>query len=308
MTYEPSTFGKVAVLMGGLSAEREISLLSGNAVLNALLRKKVDAFAIDVGHDICSQLLSHKIDRIFNVLHGPGGEDGTIQGLLELLEIPYTGSAVLSSALTMDKVRTKWIWNALGFPTPDFMLISHQTSVEEVSSRLDFPFIIKPVCQGSTLGITKVTNAKQFQEAKELAFTFDAQVMAEKWIDGQELTVGILGQEPLPIVRIVAPLGNYDYEAKYFTNETQYFCPSHLDSDLEEHLKNLSYRAYDVLACRHWGRVDLMLDHNNQPWLLEVNTIPGMTDHSLVPKAAQALGINFDDLIIRILTMTLSGI
>lgn len=306
MKKEVAKFGRVAVLLGGLSSEREISLMSGQAVLEALLRQGVDAFALDVDEHIAKRLLSEKIDRVFNVLHGPGGEDGLIQGLLESLRLPYTGSGIAASALTIDKIQTKLIWKALGFPTLDFIKLDSGISPERVVERLGFPLAIKPVYQGSTLGISKVHDIPQFEQACLHASRFDSHIIAEPWIEGKELTVGILGNRPLPVIHIESPSGFYDYEAKYFSDETLYHCPSGLEPLFEKKVQELCYKAYEVLGCRHWGRVDLMMDHNEQLWLLEVNTIPGMTTHSLVPKAAMQIGIDFDELVMQILTMTLT--
>lgn len=304
----PKLFGKVAVLMGGFSAEREVSLMSGQAVLQALLRQGIDAFAIDVTPNIIEQLRAQPIDRVFNILHGPFGEDGTLQGILDTLKIPYTGSGVMASALAMDKIRTKLIWRGLGIPVPDYMPINKETLVEEVIAKFGFPFAVKPVHEGSTFGITKVTQAEQFDFAKKHAFSFDSKVIVEPWIQGKELTVSILDKKALPIIHIESPTGLYDYEAKYFSDETLYHCPSGLDTHLEKKIQALSLDAFESLGCKDWGRVDLILDDHQNIWFLEINTIPGMTDHSLVPKAAKQLGISFDELVVRILSMTLMDI
>ena len=301
---DPHKFGKVAVLMGGLSSEREISLISGSAVVSALQGLQFDVHAIDVGNDIVQRLLEGKYDRAFIALHGPGGEDGVIQGMLETLKIPYTGSAVAASALAMDKQRSKWLWQALHIPTPPFMLVDETTKVEDVLKKLQLPLAVKPVSQGSTLGVTKVVSKDQFAKAVVLARTYEERVMVEPWIEGRELTVGILDNQALPSIRIVPP-EFYDYEAKYFSDLTEYHCPSGLSPEEETKLQELALAAYRSIGCRHWGRVDMMQDKEGQFWLLEVNTIPGLTDHSLVPKAAKSIGISFPELLVRILAQTL---
>lgn len=304
MNYNSRDFGRVAVLMGGLSAEREVSLMSGTAVLNALLAKGVDAFAIDVGLDICQRLSNEKIDRVFNILHGPGGEDGCIQGVLETLNIPYTGSGVLASALAMDKIVTKQIWRSLNLPTLDFLVYEPTMTYDEIIARLGLPIAVKPVHQGSTLGVSKVERIEHMAKAIEKALSFKDTVMIEPWIDGKELTVSVVGKKTLPIVHIESAQGFYDYEAKYFSEETKYHCPSDLPVSLEEDIKKTSLEAYKALGCRHWGRIDLILDQNQQYWLLEANTVPGMTSHSLVPTAARSVGIDFETLVLEILAMT----
>lgn len=305
MQVDPKIFGKVGVLMGGLSAERDISLMSGKAVLAALLMQGIDAHAVDVDHEIGAKLQSEKYDRVFIALHGPGGEDGVIQGMLETLAIPYTGSGVAASALAMDKQRSKWIWQGVGIATLPFMIVDKNTQPAAILNKIALPWVVKPVSLGSTLGVTKVTTLEQFLPAVDLALSYDQRVMVEHWVEGKELTVGILEAQALPVVWIEAPQGFYDYEAKYFSNATQYHCPSGLQSAEEAKVQALALNAYQALGCRHWGRVDLMQDQQGQYWVLEVNTIPGLTDHSLVPKAAKVCGIDFAALTIKILAQTL---
>ena len=295
------SFGKVAVLMGGLSAEREVSLKSGAAVLAALTRRSVDAHDVDVGADIVSVLQAGKFDRAFIALHGRGGEDGVIQGVLETLAIPYTGSGVLGSALSMDKARTKFLWQATGAPTPDFVLLNAESSWKDISARLGLPLAVKPVHEGSSIGATRVEAVEEMEAAWRAAAEFDDMVMAEPWIKGGEYTVAILNGVALPVIRLETPRSFYDYEAKYAANDTQYHCPCGLDIETETYLQKLALDAFTVLAAEAWGRVDLMLDDKGQAWLLENNTVPGLTDHSLVPMAAAAAGIEFDELVWQIL-------
>jgi D-alanine-D-alanine ligase len=304
MSSNKTKFGKVAVLMGGLSSEREISLMSGKAVHAALLQQGIDAHAVDVGHDICQQLIAGQYDRAWIALHGPGGEDGVIQGVLETLQIPYTGSDVAASSLAMDKQRTKWLLQGIGLPTPRFVIADKNISAESVSQHFSLPWAVKPNSQGSTLGITRVNDVADFKKALDLAFTYDQHVIIEPWIIGKELTVGILDQQALPVIHIEAQTNFYDYEAKYFSDETLYHCPSNLSVEIEKKAQQIALQAYQAVGCRHWGRVDLILDQQNQVWVLEVNTIPGMTDHSLVPKAAKQIGINFNELVVKILEKT----
>ncbi|MFY9317411.1 MAG: D-alanine--D-alanine ligase [Burkholderiales bacterium] len=295
-------FGKVAVLMGGKSAEREISLMSGNGVLQALRRKGVDAHAFDPAErDLC-ELKREGYARCFIALHGRGGEDGTVQGALEMLGIPYTGSGVMGSAIAMDKWRTKMIWIASGIPTPRFRILNEKENWESVANELGLPLIVKPANEGSTLGLTRVTEAGQLPIAYTLAArTFHDLALAEQFIDGPEYTASIVGDAALPLIRIEAPQGNYDYQNKYFTDDTKYICPCGLPAATEDSLKALALRAFELAGCTGWGRVDLMLDGTGAPWLLEVNTSPGMTGHSLVPMAAKAVGIGYEDLCVKIL-------
>jgi len=297
----PEELGKVAVLMGGLSAEREVSLKSGNAVLGALQARKVDAHGIDVGEDIIQVLLNGQFDRVFIALHGRGGEDGVMQGVLETLQIPYTGSGVLGSALSMDKIKSKRVWHAASLPTPIFALLDEHTHWGGVAAELGLPIAVKPAREGSSIGTTCVKNAADLEAAWRVAHEFDDVVMAEPWIKGAEYTVAILAGTALPMIRLETPREFYDYQAKYEANDTQYHCPSGLDEATEKRLQTLALRAFNELGARGWGRVDVMMGENGHPWLLENNTVPGMTDHSLVPMAARQAGIEFDELVWRIL-------
>lgn len=294
-------FGKVAVLMGGRSAEREISLLSGNAVLGALRERGVDAHAFDPKERDVSDLRLENFNRAFVALHGRYGEDGTVQGALELLGIPYTGSGVMASALAMDKWRTKLMWQAVGIPVPKDVLLNETSNWNAVARTLGLPLIVKPVHEGSTIGLTKVRSAKELPEAYELAARHDRMVLAEEFIDGQELTASILGDTALPLIRIEAPQGNYDYQNKYFSDETKYHCPAGIRADAEHVIKKVALQAFQVLGCEGWGRADLILRADNTYSFLEMNTSPGMTGHSLVPMAARQAGLAFPDLVARIL-------
>ena len=294
-------YGKVAVLMGGTSAEREISLKTGQAVHEALLRKGVDAHTIDVGKSVVDLLVAGSFDRAFIALHGRGGEDGVMQGMLETLGIPYTGSGVLGSALAMDKTRSKCLWQQAGLLTPEFVEIDDEKDLALAEKEVGFPMMIKPVQEGSSCGATKVTDSSRLHEAWSEAYKFDARVMAERWVEGTEYTVGILGRQTLAAIRLETPREFYDYEAKYMDSMTQYICPCGLKEEQEAELAAISLRAFELVDARGWGRVDLMQDNSGKNWLIEVNTIPGMTDHSLVPMAARQAGIEFDDLVIRIL-------
>jgi D-alanine-D-alanine ligase len=293
---------KVAVLMGGKSAEREISLMSGEGVLRALRARGVDAHAFDPKERDLSELRRDGYLRCFIALHGRGGEDGTLQGALEMMGIPYTGSGVLGSALALDKWRTKMVWLANGLPTPRHRILAEDDDWEAVAGDLGLPLIVKPVNEGSTLGLTKVGAATQLPAAYALAARqYRDIVLAESFVDGPEYTAGILGDRVLPLIRIEAPQGNYDYHHKYFSDDTRYLCPCGLPAKQEAALADLSLRAFRLLDCSGWGRVDLMLDASGAPWLLEVNTSPGMTDHSLVPMAARAAGMSYEDLCVKIL-------
>lgn len=303
--YSARDFGKVAVLMGGTSAEREVSLVTGNNILQALLKHGVDAHAIDVGPDTVSQLQGLKPDRAFIALHGPRGEDGVIQGLLEYLHIPYTGSDVAASSLTMDKARTKWVWQANNLPTPPFIVTEEIEDAATLIERFRFPLCVKPVNEGSSVGISKVETEDQLLLACENAKQYEQQFIVEPWIEGREYTIGILGNHALPVIEIRTPRLFYDYEAKYIADSTQYLCPCDLPQEQERILQTYALKAFEVTGCRHWGRVDALADKEGNFWLLEINTIPGMTDHSLVPKAAKVLGISFDDLVMQILAYTL---
>ena len=302
---DPKAFGRVAVLMGGRSAEREISLKSGRAVHAALLQRGVDAHAVDAGEDVWQQL-DQGFDRVFIILHGRGGEDGMIQGALEILGLPYTGSGVLGSALGMDKLRSKWLWQALGLAVPEFVVIDDESHPDELIARLGLPLMIKPSREGSSLGVSKVTDAAQLPAALAAARELDDCVIAERFIQGGEYTCAILGHQALPMIRIETPRAFYDYQAKYFATDTRYLCPCGLDQAQEAELQRLALRAFQALGCYGWGRVDFMVDSAGRPWLIEVNTVPGMTDHSLVPMAARQAGLSFDDLVWRILEETLN--
>ena len=306
---DPAAFGKVAVLMGGLSAEREVSLKSGAAVLESLQRQGVDAHGVDVGRDIASVLLEGEFDCAFIALHGRRGEDGVMQGLLETLNIPFTGSGVLGSALSMDKVRSKQVWLSAGLPTPKFVQLHEATDWNAVVADLGLPLAVKPVHEGSSLGAARVENAAGLEPAWREAVAFDAAVMAEPWIMGEEYTVGILADEALPVIRLETPREFYDYQAKYKADDTRYHCPAGLDAETEKAMQTLALQAFNALGATGWGRIDLMLDADGKPWLLENNTVPGLTDHSLVPMAAKAAGIEFDELVLRILSATsVSGV
>ena len=294
--------GKVAVLMGGKSAEREISLMSGAGVLKALRAKQVDAHAFDPAERDLAELKREGFKRCFIALHGRGGEDGTVQGALEVMGIPYTGSGVLGSALALDKWRTKMIWLAGGLPTPRYRILGAHDDWDAVATDLGLPLIVKPANEGSTLGLTKVTAAAQLPAAYELAANkYRDTALAESFVDGPEYTAGILGETVLPLIRIEAPEGNYDYQHKYFTDDTKYLCPCGLPPEQEAAFKALSLKAFQLLGCTGWGRVDFMLDKAAKPWLLEVNTSPGMTGHSLVPIAARAVGMTYADLCLKVL-------
>jgi D-alanine-D-alanine ligase len=294
-------FGKVAVLMGGPSAEREVSLKSGNAVLAALKRQDVDAHGIDADKSTLRLLEDGGFDRVFIVLHGRWGEDGVIQGALEVLDIPYTGSGVLGSALGMDKLRSKYLWSAAGIPTPEYAMLKPGIDLGKVAAKLGLPMFVKPAREGSSLGISKAKTVAELKAAWETAAKYDDQVIAERFIDGAELTCGILGDRALPLIRIETDREFYDYEAKYILDTTRYLCPCGLPADRERAIQALAQRAFDALGCSGWGRVDFMLDKAGQIYALEVNTVPGMTDHSLVPKAAKQAGMDFDQLVLHIL-------
>jgi len=300
-------FGKVAVLLGGKSAEREVSLKSGGMVLAALRKKGVDAHPFDPKEKDLLELAKERFQRVFIALHGGFGEDGTVQGVLEWLGIPYTGSGVLASALAMDKVRTKRLWAAEGLPTAPYEVLAKDTNLRTVAKKLGVPLFVKPASEGSSVGMTKVKKAGDLEEAYALAVNYDPVVIAEKFIDGAELTVAVLGERVLPIIRIETPREFYDYEAKYIANDTRYLIPCGVSEKKEKELQAISLKAFRALGCRGWGRVDLMLDKRGRPYLLEVNTSPGMTDHSLVPMAARAVGISYEDLCVQVLEMAHVG-
>jgi len=298
---EPKAFGRVAVLFGGDSTEREISLLSGNAVLAALKRSRVDAHAFDPRDKPLTRLLEDRFDRVWIALHGPGGEDGTLQGALEYLGMPYTGSGVMGSAIGMDKVRTKRLAQSVGVATSPFVVLNGPQDFDTAVEKLKLPMIVKPGTQGSSVGMSKVTRAEDLPAAYEAAAKTDRVVFAEAWISGGEYTVAILQGKALPSIRIETPRTFYDYEAKYFRDDTKYHCPSGLSAPAEQHLANLAVATFDAAGADGWGRVDFMMDPTGRPLLLEFNTIPGMTDHSLVPMAARAAGMDFDQLVWRVL-------
>lgn len=305
MDKESTRFGKVAVLYGGWAAERPVSLKSGAAVLAALQESGVDAQGIDVDRNILSVLQAGHYDRIFNILHGRGGEDGVIQGALELLDLPYTGCGVKASAISMDKLMTKRLWLGAGLPTPNYRVLTAETDFEAVVAELGLPLIVKPASEGSSIGISKVTEAAALKSAYEAAAKSDPVVIVEQWITGAEYTAGILAGEPLPLIRIEVPGVLYDYDAKYISNDTRYFCPCGLSEAEEQAMRNLALTAFAAVGGQGWGRVDMMRDQQGKAWLIEVNTNPGMTDHSLVPMAARAVGMDFKALVLRILETTL---
>lgn len=301
MSSNAKKFGKVAVLMGGRSAEREISLLSGNAVLGALRECDIDAHAFDPQIREIADLSRERFDRVFIALHGRYGEDGTVQGALELLGIPYTGSGVMASALAMDKWRTKLIWRSIGIPVPEDVLLHETSDWDAVVRALGLPIIVKPVHEGSTIGLTKVGESKDLPAAYALAARYDRMVLAEQFIDGRELTASILQDTALPLIRIEAPEGNYDYKNKYFSDETKYHCPAGINPQTEKTVRDAALRAFNVLGCEGWGRADLILRDDDTFSFLEMNTSPGMTGHSLVPMAARQAGLAFPQLVMRIL-------
>ena len=299
-------FGKVAVLMGGWSAEREVSLKSGTAVLNALLEKNVDAHKIDVKREtIFDDLRKGQFDRVFIVLHGPGGEDGVIQSVLEVLQLPYTGSGVLASALAMDKLRSKELLQGAGLPTPAYMKLEETTDMSYVGATLGFPVMVKPTLEGSSIGMSKVAEEGSLENAWRIASKFGDGVLAEQWIQGKEYTVSILGRVALPAIRLETKRDFYDYAAKYDDDDTQYHCPCGLTEEEESQLQRLALSAFDAVGAKGWGRVDIMSDEEGKPSVIELNTVPGMTSHSLVPMAAKAKGLSFNELVLNILSQTL---
>jgi len=296
--------GKVAVLMGGLSGEREISLRSGTGVLDALQRKGVDVIAFDPASRPLQELVDEGVARVFIALHGRFGEDGTVQGALELLGIPYTGSGVLASSLAMDKIMTKRVWAQAGLPTPRFRLLDAASDPVSVVDDLGLPLAVKPVFEGSSLGFHRVDHADELHHAWLAACGVDPEVMAEQFIRGREFTCAILespSAQALPVIEIVAPEGRYDYQNKYFGTATRYLCPAPLSAEMTSKMQALSVAAFQSIGCSGWARVDLMWDGRGEPMLLEINTSPGMTDHSLVPMAAREIGLDYDELVIRIL-------
>ncbi len=296
-----SDFGKIAVLMGGRSAERAISLESGGAVLEALLRQGIDAEGLEPDAQGLARLAGREFDRVFIALHGRGGEDGSIQGALETLGVPYTGSGVLASAVAMDKRLAKYVWLGAGLPTPPFVELDAGFDPDRVVEILGLPIMVKPAREGSSFGASKVVESTGLGPAYTLAASFDERVIAERWITGAEYTAGVLGGEALPLIRLETPRLFYDYEAKYHDDRTRYRCPAGLSEATERELQALALRAFRALDGHGWGRVDFLVDGEGRPWLIEVNTVPGMTGHSLVPMAAKVAGLSFDALVVRIL-------
>ena len=309
--FAPLSFGKVAVLFGGTSAEREISLKSGNAVLAALKSRGVDAHAFDPAERPLADLKADGFERVFLILHGRGGEDGTAQGALELMGIAYTGSGVMASAVGMDKWRTKLLWRGAGLPVPDYALLDENSDFDAVERQLGLPLFVKPANEGSSVGVTKVKAPGALAAAYQEAARHDALVLAERYVGGGEFTVGMLGEgenlRALPVVKIEPATEFYDYEAKYFRDDTRYLCPSGLPAEKEAEMQALAKRAFAVLGCRGWGRVDVLLDTDGTPYLLEINTAPGMTDHSLVPMAARVAGLDFPELCVKVLELAHVG-
>ena len=301
MITNPEKFGRVAVLMGGSAAERKISLKSGAAVFAALQRKGVNAIAIDVTNSPIDALAGQQIDRVFNIIHGRGGEDGVLQSVLDVMKIPYTGCGVLASALSMDKLRTKLCWLGYGLPTPKWHLLKSADDLDICIERLGFPVIVKPAQEGSSIGMSKANNEDELAKALAVAAEFNCDVYAESWVVGKEYTVGFLNGKALPVIRLETPNAFYDYEAKYNATTTQYHCPSGLSPDKEQQLQELAVQASDVIGIRGWARVDVFIDDAGHPQLIEINTVPGMTDHSLVPMAAMQAGIGFDELVWQVL-------
>lgn len=302
----PETLGKVAVLMGGWSSEREVSLNSGHAVLMALQNRGVDAVGIDVNRKtVLAELQQGGFDRVFIILHGPGGEDGVIQGALEVLDIPYTGSGVMASAIAMDKLRTKQLLCGSNLPTPQYMLLDDDTDLNYVVAELGLPLMVKPALEGSSIGMSRVDDEEQMPQAYATAAQFEGLVFAEQWVTGNEYTVAILNGRALPVIRLETPRTFYDYEAKYVSNDTKYHCPCGLGAEEEGRLQRLALSAFNTVGAEGWGRVDIICDQDDKPYIIELNTVPGMTDHSLVPMAARAAGMEFDELVYRILVNTM---
>jgi D-alanine-D-alanine ligase len=299
-------FGKVAVLMGGSAAEREISLNSGNAVYQALKTQGVDVIAVDVIASPIEALSAVKVDRVFNIIHGRGGEDGVLQAVLEVLGLPYTGSGVMASALSMDKLRTKLCWQGMGLSTPKWFVMKNAQDIDSCIAALGFPLIVKPAQEGSSIGMSKANNQDELMKAFTLAQQYQCDVYAEQWVQGQEYTVGVLDGEALPVIRLQTPNEFYDFDAKYRANTTQYHCPCGLSEQSEQQLQALAVNACQGLAIEGWARVDVFIDANDSSQLIEVNTVPGMTDHSLVPMAAKVAGVDFNELVWRILETSLA--
>ena len=306
MSISAADFGKVAVVMGGFAAEREVSLISGKAVLEGLQSKGIDAHAIDLDRDVVSTLKQGGFDRVFNVVHGRGGDDGQLSGTLDLLKMPYTGSGVLGCALAMDKYRTKQIWQSLNLPTPNYLLIESKAQLAD-AAKLGFPLMLKAALEGSSIGVVKVSNEQALEAAWEEASACNSHVIAEQFVDGRgvEYTCSILGDRALPLIALHAKNDFYDYEAKYLADDTEYRVPCGLDEAKEAEIQALCLKAFKAVDAKGWGRVDVMLDQAANPWLIEVNTVPGMTSHSLVPMAAKAVGLSFADLVWEVLAQTL---
>lgn len=300
-------WGQVALVYGGQAAEREISLRSGQAILQALRSAGVQVTAIDLAADVFAQLAEGSFDRVFIAVHGRGGEDGALQGGLELLGLPYTGSRVLGSALAMDKLRSKWVWQNAGLPIIPYVEVASATDLTAQVAELGLPLMVKPGREGSSLGMSQVTDLTQLAAAVAQAQTYDSQVLVERWISGREFTVAILGERALPAIQLLPAQGFYDYQAKYVADDTQYLCPCGLSEDDERRLQQLALQAFKALGCEGWGRIDVMQDAAGEFWLLEANTVPGMTDHSLVPMAAKAAGMSFQDLVMAILATSEVG-
>lgn len=300
----PTQHGKVAVLYGGSSAERDISIQSGTAVLGALLKSGVDAHPFDPSEQGVHKLLENGFQRAFIVLHGRLGEDGTIQGALELMGMPYTGSGVLASALAMDKWRSKLVWQAVGLPTPGYELLDVNSDLVVVAEKLSLPLFVKPVNEGSSVGISKVKRLSELRPAYVEAAKYDQLVMAEEFVSGGEYTVAILGKQALPVIKIESAKEFYDFEAKYLRNDTRYLCPSGLSQEKEVEMQRLALKSFALIGGSGWGRVDFLMDEANRPYLLEINTVPGMTDHSLVPMAARQAGMSFEQLVLNILDLS----
>jgi D-alanine-D-alanine ligase len=302
---KPEEFGRVAVMMGGSAAERAVSLRSGAAVYHALKQKGIDVIAIDVTGSPIDALADHKIDRVFNIIHGRGGEDGVLKGVLEVMGLPYTGSGVMASALAMDKLRTKLCWRGYGLATPQWYLLQNENDIDGCIEKLGFPVIVKPAQEGSSIGMSKAGNREELVKALTLASEFNCDVYAEAWVTGKEYTVAILNGKALPVIRLETPNAFYDYEAKYQATTTQYHCPCGLNEQEESELGRLAVKAGEVVGIKGWARVDVFIDSKGQYQLIEINTVPGMTDHSLVPMAARQAGIDFEELVWRILETSL---
>jgi D-alanine-D-alanine ligase len=306
MQNNPNDYGRVAVLMGGSAAERAVSLRSGAAVYEALKNRGVDAIAVDVTGSPIAALAGLAVDRVFNIIHGRGGEDGVLQAVLEVLGIPYTGSGVMASALTMDKLRTKLCWRGAGLPTPLWFVLKSIDDIEACIEALGFPVIVKPAQEGSSIGMSKASHREELVQALAIASEFRCDVYAESWVFGKEYTVGILNGEALPVIRLETPNAFYDYEAKYNATTTQYHCPCGLPAEQEQALQALALSASEVVGVKGWARVDVFINDAGEPQLIEVNTVPGMTDHSLVPMAAKQAGIDFEELVWRILATSVA--